>query len=48
MFVYLVHLTNGSSVRVETEGNPVEHPAFAGKVVNVETIGEVGKHLSLV
>lgn len=48
MFIYMVHLSNGSSVRVETAGDPTDHPAFFNRVVSVETIGEVGKHLSLV
>ena len=48
MFIYLVTLTNGSTVRVETAGDPTEHPAFFGRVANVETIGESGKLLSLV
>ena len=48
MFIYLVTLTNGSTVRVETEGDPTVHPAFFGRVANVETIGESGKHLASV
>lgn len=48
MFVYLVHLTNGQSVRVETAGDPTDHPAFFGRVESVETLGESGKLLSLV
>jgi hypothetical protein len=48
MFVYLVKLTNGQTVRVETEGDPTEHPTFFGRVLDVQTIGESGKHLSLV
>jgi hypothetical protein len=45
MFVYLVHLTNGKSVRVETAGDPTNHPAFFDRVVSVETLGEAGLHL---
>jgi hypothetical protein len=45
MFVYLVHLTNGRSVRVETAGDPTNHPAFFDRVVSVETLGEAGLHL---
>ena len=45
MFVYLVHLTNGKSVRVETAGDPTNHPAFFGRVVDVETLGEAGLRL---
>jgi hypothetical protein len=48
MFVYLVHLTNGRSVRVVTQGDPTNHPTFAGRVVSVETLGIEGQLLSLV
>ena len=48
VFVYMVHLTSGKAVRVETAGDPTDHPAFYGRVADVTTIGEVGKHLSLV
>lgn len=48
MFVYLVHLTNGKSVRVVTAGNPVSHPALADRWVSVETLGEEGKLLASV
>lgn len=48
MFVYLVHLTNGQSVRVVTAGDPTDHPTFFGRVDSVETIGEDGRLLSLV
>lgn len=48
MFVYLVHLTNGKSVRVVTAGDPTDHPSFYGRVADVETIGEDGRLLSLV
>jgi len=48
MFVYLVTLTNGQTVRVETAGDPTEHPTFFGRVLSVETLGESGKLLSLV
>ncbi len=48
MFVYLVHLTNGQSVRVVTAGDPTDHPSFYGRVADVETIGEDGRLLSLV
>ena len=48
MFVYIVNLTNGQSVRVESAGDPTDHPTFWGRVQSVETIGESGKHLSLV
>ena len=45
MFVYLVHLTDGKSVRVETAGDPTSHPAFHGRVLDVETLGEAGLRL---
>lgn len=48
MFVYLVHLTNGKSVRVVTDGDPTDHPTFFGRVADVETIGIEGQLLSLV
>ena len=48
MFIYLVTLTDGRTVRVETAGDPTDHPTFYGRVADVQTIGEVGKHLSLV
>ena len=48
MFVYLVHLTSGKSVRVVTYGDPTDHPSFFGRVMSVETIGQEGRPLSLV
>ena len=48
MFIYLITLTNGQTVRVETAGDPTEHPTFFGRVLDVQTFGESGKHLSLV
>jgi len=48
MFVYLVTLTSGQTVRVETAGDPTDHPTFFGRVLSVETLGESGKLLSLV
>jgi hypothetical protein len=48
MFVYLVHLTSGKSVRVVTAGDPTDHPAFWGRVASVETLGVDGQLLSLV
>lgn len=44
-FVYLVHLTDGKSVRIETAGDPTSHPAFYGRVLDVETLGEAGLRL---
>jgi len=48
MFIYLITLNDERVVRVESDTDPTDHPAFYGRVVNVETLGEVGKHLSLV
>jgi hypothetical protein len=48
MFVYLVTLTSGQVVRVETAGDPTDHPTFFGRVLSVETLGESGKLLHLV
>jgi hypothetical protein len=48
MFVYLVHLTNGRSVRVVTAGDPTDHPSFFGRVADVETLGIEGQLMSLV
>jgi len=48
MFIYLVTLSDDRQVRVETAGDPTDHPAFYNRVVDVQTIGEVGKHLHLV
>lgn len=48
MFVYIVNLTNGQSVRVESAGDPTDHPTFWGRVESVETLGQSGNLLSLV
>jgi hypothetical protein len=45
MFIYLITLTNGSVVRVESEGDPTEHPTFFGRVESVETLGKAGLYL---
>ena len=45
MFVYLVKLTNGQTVRVESAGDPTDHPTFWGRVESVETLGMAGLHL---
>ena len=44
-FVYLVHLTDGRAIRVQTAGDPTVHPAFTGRVLDVETLGEAGLRL---
>lgn len=48
MFVYLVTTTDGFIARVTTDGDPTDHPAFYGRVSDVETLGEEGNLLSLV
>jgi hypothetical protein len=48
MFIYLITLTNGSVVRIESAGDPTDHPTFFGRVVDVETLGQSGKHLASV
>jgi hypothetical protein len=48
MFVYLVTTTDGFTTRVVTSGDPTDHPAFWGRVLSVETLGEEGNLLSLV
>ena len=48
MFIYLITLTSGQIVRVESAGDPTDHPTFFGRVLSVETLGESGKLLSLV
>jgi hypothetical protein len=45
MFVYLVTTTDGFVSRVVTDGDPTEHPAFWGRVANVETLGMEGELL---
>jgi hypothetical protein len=45
MFVYLITLTDGRTVRVESAGDPTNHPTFFGRVASVETLGEAGLHL---
>ena len=45
MFVYLITLTSGQIVRVETAGDPTDHPTFFGRVESVETLGMAGLHL---
>jgi hypothetical protein len=47
MFVYLVTTTDGFVSRVVTEGDPTDHPAFWGRVANVETLGMEGDLLTL-
>ena len=45
MFVYLITLTSGQTVRVESAGDPTDHPTFWGRVESVETLGMAGLHL---
>lgn len=44
MFVYQITTTDGFVARVTTDGDPTEHPAFYGRVLDVVTIGEAGLH----
>ena len=44
-FAYLVHLTDGRSIRIETTGDPTNHPSLWGRVASVETLGEAGLRL---
>ena len=46
-FIYMITLSDESQVRVETAGDPTDHPTFFNRVVDVQTIGESGKHLAL-
>ena len=48
MFVYIVTTTDGFRTRVVTSGDPTDHPAFWGRVADVETLGAEGELLSLV
>ena len=48
MFVYIVTTTDGFRTRVVTDGDPTDHPAFWGRVADVETLGVEGELLSLV
>ena len=45
MFVYEITTTDGFVARVATDGDPTEHPAFYGRVLDVVTIGEARLHL---
>jgi hypothetical protein len=45
MFTYLITLTDGREVRIESAGDPTDHPTFWGRVASVETLGEAGLHL---
>lgn len=44
MFVYLVTTTDGYETRVTTAGDPTDHPAFFGRVLDVVTLGEADLH----
>lgn len=44
MFTYLVTTHDGFVARVTTDGDPTDHPAFWGRVANVETLGEADLH----
>ena len=45
MFTYEITTTDGFVARVTTDGDPTDHPAFFGRVLNVTTLGPVGLHL---
>ena len=45
MFVYEITTTDGYVARITTAGDPTDHPAFFGRVLNVETLGEAGIRL---
>ena len=42
MFIYLVTLSDDRQVRVETAGDPTDHPAFYGRILSVTTVGPAG------
>ena len=48
MFVYLITTTDGHVARVVTDGDPTDHPAFWGRIANVETLGMEGELMHLV
>lgn len=39
MFEYLITTTDGYQVTVKTAGDPSVHPAVAGRIYNVYTVG---------
>lgn len=45
MFVYLVTLNDGRTVRIESDGDPTDHPSLWGRVYSVETLGKAGLYL---
>lgn len=48
-FIYMVILTDGRAIRVVTDGDPTDHPAFFGRVESVITVGPVhARHLHTV
>jgi hypothetical protein len=42
LFVYLITTTDGFVTRVQSDGDPTDHPTFRGRVLSVETLGEAG------
>lgn len=42
MFAYKVTTTDGYVVRIDTEGDPTDHPSLWGRVASVETLGLAG------
>jgi len=45
MFTYEITTTDGYVVRIDSESDPTDHPAFYGRVLNVATLGPAGLHL---
>jgi hypothetical protein len=45
MFTYDIETTDGFTARITTAGDPTDHPAFFGRVLNVTTIGPAGLRL---
>ena len=39
MFEYLITTTDGYQVTIKTAGDPTVHPAVAGRIYNVYTVG---------
>ena len=41
MFEYIVTTTDGHQITIRTAGDPTAHPAIAGRIYNVYTVGMV-------
>lgn len=44
MFVYQITTTDGFIAHITTDGDPTDHPALQGRVLDVVTIGKAGLH----